>query len=88
MSKYHVLLGFTADVFIEAKNKKEALSIARGMLQDRSVYEDDKLDVMHDEAYCAGGMGDDPPLKNKRAYSLRDKNFSEDDPTIVSEEKE
>ena len=86
MSKFHVILGFTADVFIEAKNKKEALSIARGMLHDRSVYEDDKLDVMHDEAYCAGGTGDDPPLKRDRAYSLRDENFSEDDPIIVSEE--
>ena len=75
MSKFHVLLSFKANVSIEAIDREEALSIARGMLTDRSVYEDYTLDEMHDEAYCAGGTGDDPPLKRDRAYSLRDKNF-------------
>ena len=88
MSKFHVLLSFSADIFIEAKDRNEALSTARWMLHDRSVYEDDKLDVMHDEAYCAGGTGEDPPLNKKRVYTLRDENFSEDDPIIVSEENE
>lgn len=76
MSKFLATLKFEANVVIEARTYDEARAKAEDMLDERSVYEDDKLDVMHDEAFCAGGTGDDPPLRNSRAWSLRDENFT------------
>lgn len=76
MSKFLATLKFEASVVIEARTYDEARAKAEDMLDERSVYEDDKLDVMHDEAFCAGGTGDDPPLRNSRAWSLRDENFT------------
>ena len=86
MNKFRVIVGFTAELQIEASNREEAKSKARDMLDARSVYEDDKRDEMHGEAYCAGGTGDDPPLRNKRASSLSDKDFTADDPVVLEED--
>ena len=86
MNKFRVIVGFTAELQIEASCREEAKSKARDMLDARSVYEDDKLDELHGEAYCAGGTGDDPPLKNKRASSLRDKDFTADDPVVLEDD--
>lgn len=86
MNKFRVIVGFTAELQIEASNREEAKSKATDMLDARSVYEDDKLDELHDEAYCSGGTGDDPPLKKKRAYSLRDENFTADDPVVLEDD--
>lgn len=76
MAKFIADLSFTAHIEIEAKDAQEAKIKAQGMLEARSVYEDDRLDDVIDKAYCAGGTAEDPPLlKGQRAYELRDKNF-------------
>lgn len=86
MNKFRVIVGFTAELQIEASCRDEAKQKARDMLDARSVYEDDKLDEMHGEAYCAGGTCDDPPLRNKRASSLSDKDFTADDPVVLEDD--
>lgn len=86
MSKFRVMVGFTAELKIEASCSDEAKQKASDMLDARSVYEDDKLDEMLGEAYYAGGTGDDPPLRNKRASSLRDKDFTADDPVVLEDD--
>lgn len=83
MAKFISDLSFTAHIEIEAKDAKEAKIKAQGMLDARSVYEDDRLDDVIDKAYCAGGTAEDPPLLNgQRAYELRDKLFEAEDPVV------
>jgi len=83
MPRFRARLAFTADVEIEARDKKTAMLRAKDMLDDLSVYNDDALDVMHDEAYCAGGLGSDPPLRKKRAYTMRNQDFEPEEPVIT-----
>lgn len=83
MAKFISDLSFTAHIEIEAKDAKEAKIKAQGMLDARSVYEDDRLDDVIDKAYCAGGTAEDPPLLNgQRTYELRDKLFEAEDPVV------
>lgn len=83
MAKFIADLSFTAHIEIEAKDAEEAKIKAQGMLDARSVYEDDRLDDVIDKAYCAGGTAEDPPLlKGQKAYELRDKFFEAEDPVV------
>ena len=79
MARFIATIGFTAHIEIEATDYDAAESIANGMLDARSVYEDDKLDEVIDKVFCAGVTGNDPPLlKRQKAYELRDMDFSAD----------
>lgn len=89
MARFVATLSFTAHVEIEAPDYDAAESIANGMLDARSVYEDDKLDEVIDKAFCAGGTGDDPPLlKGQKAYELRDADFQPDQAAIFEKREE
>ena len=88
MARFIATLSFTAHVEIEAPDYDAAESIADGMLDARSVYEDDKLDEVIDKAFCAGGgVGDPPLLKGHKACELRDADFQPDQ-IAISEMKE
>ena len=83
MAKFMADLRFTAHIEIEAEDAEEAKIKAEGMLDARSVYEDDRLDDVIDKAYCAGGTAEDPPLlKGQRSYELRDRFFEAEDPVV------
>ena len=83
MAKFKMKLSFVAVVDIDAKDEHTAFQRARDILDDHSVYADDEIDVIHDAAYCAGGTGDDPPLRKKRAYTMRNTDFEPQEPLIV-----
>jgi len=81
--KYKFMLSFCAEVEVEAESLGDACVEAGCILDERSVYEDDKLEEMHDEAYCAGAAGGDPPLRKVHASSLRDKRFLPSKPSLI-----
>lgn len=83
MAKFEFKLSYVARIEIEARDREDAFHKAHDILDSHSVYNDDALDVMHDEAYCAGGLGSDPPLRKKRAYSMRNQDFEPDEPVMV-----
>ena len=87
MAKFKMKLSFVAVVDIDAPDEHEAFRRAGDIIDAHSVYADDELDVMHDEAYCAGGTGDDPPLKKKRAYTMRNTDFEPQEPLLVVREE-
>ena len=83
MAKFIADLSFTVHIEIEAKDEEEAKIKAKGMLDARSVYEDDRLDDVIDMAYCSGGTADDPPpMKCQKAYELRDRLFEAEEPVV------
>lgn len=86
--KWRLDLHFSAHIEVEAPDEQTAIRKGQDILDAHSVYEDDRLDIMHDEAFCAGGTGDDPPLKKKRAYMLRNEDFQPTEPiaTEINEE--
>lgn len=86
MAKFKMKLSFVAVVDIDAQDEHEAFRRAEDIIDAHSVYADDDLDVMHDAAYCAGGTGDDPPLKKKRAYTMRNQGFEPQEPLLVVDE--
>lgn len=89
MAKFIATMSLTAHVEIEAPDYDTAENIASGMLDARSVYEDDKLDEAIDKAFCAGGGVDDPPLlKGHKAYELRDADFQPDQIALLEEKEE
>ncbi len=83
MAKFRMKLSFVAVVDIDAQDEHEAFLRAEDIIDAHSVYADDELDVMHDEAYCAGGTGGDPPLKKRRAYTMRNADFEPQEPLLV-----
>ena len=83
MAKFKMKLSFVAVVDIEAQDEHEAFRRAEDIIDAHSVYADDELGVMHDAAYCAGWTGDDPPLKKKRAYTMRNTDFEPQEPLLV-----
>lgn len=76
MAKWIAELAFTANVEIEAPDEDAACAEAWGALYCKSVYDDDRVEEIHDEAYYAGAAGNDPPLRKRKAHELSDKDFS------------
>lgn len=75
MAKWIAELAFTANVEIEAPDEEAAHAEALGALDGKSVYDDDRVEEIHDEAYYAGAAGSDPPLRKQKAYELSDRDF-------------
>ena len=83
MAIFNVKLAFMAKIDIDAPDEEFALQKAKDILDTHSVYDDDAIDIMHDDAYCAGAFGGDPPLRKKRAYTMRNQDFEPEEPVIV-----
>lgn len=84
--KYTFLLSFSAEVHVEAVSLDDARFLAGEILKERGVYEVDKLDDMHDEAYHAGAAGCDLPLCKASATSLWDGRFKPKPPLVIGVE--
>jgi hypothetical protein len=76
MAKWIAELTFTANVEIEAPDEDAAYAEACGALDGKSVYDDDMVEEVHDEAYWAGVSQSDPPLLKRKAYEMSDKDFT------------
>lgn len=88
MSKFVANMSMSGAVVIEAKDAEEAMAIAEDMLDERSVYEDEKVKNAMWDAYYSGGTGRDYPFRKKQAYDIRDFDFTPDKPIIEKYDEE
>jgi len=82
MAKYIADVSFVAHLEIEAENAEEATAKAHAVAESHSVYSDDALEEILDKTYCAGGTNEDPPMRNRRVFELRNPDFEQDEISV------